>query len=62
MDRLKHWIGIIFGWSTKKILKKILIKIKLSFSDWRDKSMHYPESPKVTLHHGQELTSREKGK
>ena len=49
MDRLKHRIGIIFGRSTEKSFrKKFVIKNKLSLSDQMDKSMHYPESPKVT--------------
>ena len=26
-----------------------VIEDKLSLSDWRGKSMHYPESPKVTF-------------
>ena len=26
------------------------INFKLSLSDWRGKLMHYPESPKVTMH------------
>ena len=27
--------------------KKFVIENKLSISDWRSKSIHYPESPKV---------------
>ena len=50
INSLKYRIRIIFGPSTKKILKQFVIKIKLSLLDWRDKSMHYPESPKVSLH------------
>ena len=30
-------------------MKKFVIDIKLSLSDPRDKSMHYPELPKVTM-------------
>ena len=33
---------------TTDLPKKFVIEIILSLSDRRDKSMHYPESPKVT--------------
>ena len=33
----------------KNFRKKFVIKIKLPLSDRRDKPMHYPESPKVTV-------------
>ena len=32
----------------KNFRKKFVMENKLSLSDRRDKSMHYPESPKVT--------------
>ena len=50
MCRLKHRIKIFFGRSTKKFRNMFIIKNKLLLSDWRGKSIHYPESPKVSLH------------
>ena len=52
MDRLKHGIKKISVDLHKKFPKKFVIENKLSFSDRRDKWMHYPESPKVTLDRG----------
>ena len=46
---LKTINKIIFGRSTKNFRNKFVIKIKVSLLDRRDKSMHYPESPKVTV-------------
>ena len=49
IGRLKHWIKIFFNRSTKNFTqKKFVIKNKLSISDWRGKSIHYPASPKVS--------------
>ena len=50
MYRLKHRIGIFSVDLQKKFLKKFVIENKLSLSDRRDKSMHYPESPKVNTY------------
>ena len=50
IGRLKHWIEIfLVSIYKKKYRKKFVIKNKLPISYGRGKSMHYPESPKVSV-------------